>query len=319
MAIYRIRYVAILFLYFPLLFSFVMLMLYFYAYGEQRGMDNFLSVKEAVLKYIDGCHAKSTSSFMKILGKAMFAGMMIGMGAAGSNVAAHAVTNVGLSRVIAGTIFPVGLMMVILLGAELFTGDCLFAMAVSAKKETMMKFVQLLVTVFLGNMIGAVIFTSFIYMSGQLDYSGGLLGAYTIKVALGKCNLSFSKALVSGILCNILVSAAVLMATCAKDVTGKLMASFFVILLFVTSGFEHCVANMYYIPAGLMAKMNPQYVQVAIDSYGFSEAQLESLDLFHFLITNLIPVTIGNILGGAVFLGVPLYYLNCKTKEGTAK
>ena len=108
----------------------------------------------------------------------------------------------------------------------------------------------------------------------------------------------------------IFVCGAVLTAYAAKDVTGKLIAVFFTIMLFVTAGFEHCVANMYYITAGLLAKLNPGYVLLAMEQYGYSIEQLRHLNLYHFLVTNLIPVTIGNILGGIVFLGLPLYYMN---------
>ena len=155
-----------------------------------------------------------------------------------------------------------------------------------------------------------VVLSWMIIASGQLDYTSGLLGAYTIKVALAKSTLTFGKALTSGILCNILVCAAVIMAVCAKDVTGKLFVSFFVIMLFVTSGFEHCVANMYYITAGLMAKANPTYVSVAMETYGITADQLSMLNIGNMIVKNLIPVTIGNIIGGSCFIGLPFYYFN---------
>ena len=117
-----------------------------------------------------------------------------------------------------------------------------------------------------------------------------------------------------GILCNILVCAAVLMAICAKDISGKLLVSFFVIMLFVTAGFEHCVANMYYITAGLFCKMNPDYVNKAMELYGYTEAQLSQLSWGSFLIKNLIPVTLGNIVGGICCIGLPLLYLNREKK-----
>ena len=112
-------------------------------------------------------------------------------------------------------------------------------------------------------MVGAVALAYLVYLSGQYNYTSGALGAFTIKVALGKVSLSFLPALISGILCNILVCAAVLMASTAKDIAGKSLAIFFPIMAFVVSGFEHCVANMYYIPAGIFASMNPDYVAKA--------------------------------------------------------
>ena len=275
-------------------------------------MEGFYTIKEAVEKYIDGCKAKAEMSFGRLIGKAIMAGAMIGMGAGISSVAAHTVADVGLARLLAGVVFPVGLMMVILMGAELFTGDCLFSMSVLDRKQRIWSFVKLLIFVYIGNFLGASLIALLFSASGQWDYSSGMLGAYTIKVALGKVNISFLEGIISGILCNILVCAAVIMAGCAKDVTGKLLCSFFVIMMFVVGGFEHCVANMYYITAGLLAKLNPEYVSLAMSSYGYSAEYIESLNLFNFLVTNLIPVTIGNIIGGVAFVGAPIYYLNRK-------
>lgn len=275
-----------------------------------EGTDMFNTIKEAIEIYIKGCKGKCSMSVGMTLGKSFFAGMMIGLGAAGSSVASHNIANVGVARFIAGTVFPVGLMMVILMGAELFTGDCLLAVGLPEKNISLKKFVRTLFIVYIGNLIGGVVLSILIMMSGQLDYSNGLLGAYTIKVALGKVCLSPTKAVSSGILCNILVCAAVIMAVCAKDVTGKLLVSFFVILLFVTAGYEHCVANMYYITAGIFAKMNSSYVTVAMQQYNISMEQLDILNIKSMFINNLLPVTIGNIIGGSCFIGLPFYYFN---------
>lgn len=272
-------------------------------------MENFLTVKEAVMKYVEGCEGKVNMPGMKLFGKSILAGMMIAMGAAASSVAAHSISNVGLARLAASVVFPVGLMMVILLGAELFTGDCLMTMGTADGRHRISDLIRVLATVFIGNFIGAALLAMAVYASGQFDYSGGLLGAYTIKVALGKVNLSFGQAMTSGILCNILVCAAVLMALCAKDIAGKLLASFFTIMLFVTAGFEHCVANMYYITAGLAAGRNPGYVQQAMQEYGYTAEQLSALNIENFLAANLLPVTLGNIVGG-ILIGLALFYLN---------
>lgn len=278
-------------------------------------MEGFLTIREAIDKYIAGCQAKVEMSKENLIVKSILAGALIGMGAAASSVAAHTIADVGVARLAAAVVFPVGLMMVILLGAELFTGDCLMAMSVSDGKQSMKEVIRVLVSVYFGNFIGAGVLALLIATSGQLNYSGGMLGAYTIKVAMGKVNISFVEGITSGVLCNILVCAAVLMALCAKDVTGKLIAVFFTIMLFVTAGFEHCVANMYYITAGLLAKLNPTYASLAMEQYGYGLEQLGELSVSHFLFNNLVPVTIGNIIGGIVFLGLPLYYMNAKKEE----
>jgi formate/nitrite transporter FocA (FNT family) len=105
------------------------------------------------------------------------------------------------------------------------------------------------------------------------------------------------------------------MAVCAKDITGKLLVSFFVIMLFVTGGFEHCVANMYYITAGLLAINTSEYAKLAMDTYGFSSDYMGTLNLVNYFVANLLPVTIGNIIGGILGVGVPVYYLNCNKKK----
>jgi len=275
----------------------------------------FLTIKEAINTYKSGCRGKCEMSFGMTLGKSFFAGIMIGLGAAGSSVAAHGVGNVGLARLTAAAVFPVGLMMVILMGAELFTGDCLLAIGLPEKDISPLQFIKTLAVVYLGNLIGGVVLSLLIAMSGQLDYSNGMLGAYTIKIAIGKVSLSPAKAISSGILCNILVCAAVIMAVCAKDITGKLLVSFFVIMLFVTAGYEHCVANMYYISAGIMAKLNPEYVNAAMENYGITASQLSSLNIGTMIVNNLVPVTIGNIIGGSCFIGIPFYYFTRDRKE----
>lgn len=273
----------------------------------------FLSPKETVEAYINASVAKTKLSTDKVIGKSIFAGMMIAMGAACSNVAVHAIDNVGVARLVAGTVFPVGLMMVILMGAELFTGDCLMAQAVSDKKISGLAFARVLVLVYLGNFIGGFLTAALMYLSGQFNYSAGRLGAYTIKVAMAKVSLTPVQGISSGILCNILVCAAVLMAMSSKDVTGKLWASFFVIMPFVTGGFEHCVANMYYITAGLLAKCDPSYVAAAANVYGLTD--LANLSIKGFLVNNLIPVTIGNIIGGSICVGLPMYFLNYRESK----
>ena len=273
-------------------------------------MEGYFTIKQVVEAYIDGCRGKLGQTVPQILAKSALSGMMIAMGAGISSVAAHTVADVGLARLAAAVVFPVGLMMVILLGAELFTGDCLVFMSVLDRKQKLSAFVKLLVLVFLGNIVGGTLTAWMFSMSGQWNYSAGMLGAYTIKVALGKVNLSFAQALVSGILCNILVSVAVLMSMCAKDVTGKLLASFFVIMLFVTGGFEHCVANMYYITAGLIAAGDPKYAELAMTAYGFTADYMSTLNLGNYLLGNLLPVTLGNIIGGSLCIGAPMYYLN---------
>ena len=244
----------------------------------------------------------------------IFAGMFIAGGAAASSVAMHAIPNVGLSRFLGGVIFPVGLMMIIFIGGELFTGDCLLILGILDKKYKIIDMIRVLVIVFISNLVGALIIALLVYFSGQLNYTDGLLGAFTIRVAMGKATMSFGSAFASGILCNIFVCGAVLMAGAAKDVAGKVWAVFFPILAFVVSGYEHCVANMYYIPAGIFAAGNEKYAQLAMEQYGYTAEQLADLSWKAFFINSSIPVTLGNMVGGMVFVGAILYYIH-KSKQ----
>lgn len=290
----------------------------FYRISSQKEiilLSGYTHLREATQNYIEGCQKKIKLPERKTFIKAIMAGAMIAFGAAISSVAAHNITDVGIARLAAAVVFPVGLMMVILFNAELFTGDCLVAMSIFDRKIRIVSCVRLLATAYIGNFIGAIMIAALILFCGQLDYSSGLLGAYTIKIAVSKVNLSFVEAFTSGILCNILVCAAVLMAACAKDVTGKLLVCFFVIMLFVTGGFEHCVANMYYITAGLFAMTKPEYVKVAMDTYSFSADYLSTLNIGSFFLKNLLPVTLGNIIGGSVLVGIPVFYLNKDRKK----
>lgn len=273
-------------------------------------MAGFLNLNEVLEKYIDGCEKKINSSFFSNFTKSVLAGIFIALGAAVSNVAAHSVSNVGLSRLISGVVFPVGLMLVILLGGELFTGDCLTVLGVFDRKQKISKTLKLLFVVFIGNFVGGILTAFLMSKTGQFDYSSGLLGAYTVKVAVGKVSISFLSAFVSGIFCNVLVCAAVLAAMASKDVSGKLLSCFFIIMLFVTGGFEHCVANMYYIPAGIAALHNTEYLSLATQVYSLTPELLASLNWKNFIFSNLLPVTLGNIVGGSLFVAAPLYYAN---------
>ena len=263
---------------------------------------------------------KTELPLLRMILLGIFAGMFIAGGASASSLAMHAISNVGLARLVAGAIFPVGLMMIVLVGGELFTGDCLMIMGCVHGKFTAAKMVKVLVVVYLSNFLGSILFAELVNLSGQYSYTNGLLGAFTIKVAIGKVNLSFGAAFASGILCNIFVCMAVLMAMAAKDISGKIWAIFFPILAFIVSGYEHCVANMYYIPAGIFAKANTTYASLAMESYGYATLQLDSLNWVNFVVKNLVPVTLGNIAGGMVFVGLPLYLIHAqKLKSDEAK
>jgi formate/nitrite transporter len=275
-------------------------------------MDNLFNTPVEVIETnIKGGEKKVSLPLVKMIVLGIMAGAFIALGAATSSTAAHAIDNVGVARFVAGAIFPVGLMLITFIGGELFTGNCLTAMGAMDNRFSWGKVARDLCIIWLSNLVGALIIVFLTYYSGNLDYTGGLLGAYSIKVALGKATITPVKGITSGILCNILVCAAILMGTAAKEVSGKVWAIFFPIMAFVVGGFEHCVANMFYIPMGMLAATNDAYVTKAAEAYGITAEQLAQLSIGGF-ISNQIPVTIGNILGGMIFVGLPCYLVHCK-------
>ncbi|MCI8408604.1 MAG: formate/nitrite transporter family protein [Lachnospiraceae bacterium] len=271
---------------------------------------SFYTPVEVVNNSIDGQVTKANLPLGKMILLGILAGAFIALGGAASNVAVHNISNVGLARTLAGAIFPVGLMLVVLVGGELFTGNCMMIMACMNKKIKASQMIRNLAVVYLSNFIGALFIDILVFYSGQFNYTDGMLGAYTIKVAIGKAGIAPGTAIASGILCNILVCLAILMAAASKDVTGKILAIFFPIWAFVVSGFEHCVANMFYIPAGMLAATSSQYVTKAEELYGITANQCSNL-LSLGSASSLLYVTIGNILGGMVFIGI-LCYLSQK-------
>lgn len=266
----------------------------------------FNSPAEVVEANIKGAEGKASLSFGKMVCLGMLAGAFIALGGAASSTAVHGIADAGIARALCGAIFPVGLMMVILLGGELFTGNCLMIIAVLDGRVTWRKMLRNLFAVYFSNLAGAVLIAALVSLSGNQNYSAGLLGAYTIKTAVGKAGISPLQGIASGMLCNFLVCAAILMAASARDIAGKIWAVFFPIAAFVIGGFEHCVANMFYIPAGILAAMNSGYAAKAQEAYGISAEQIRALNGWYGL-RSLLFVTIGNVIGGMLLVGVPVF------------
>ncbi len=278
----------------------------------------YLTPAEIAQATVDSGVKKTSLTIIKMVLLGLLAGAFIAFASEGSNYAAYNLwadpNTYGLGKTLAGAIFGTGLMLVIIAGAELFTGNNLIFMSVLSKKAKLSGMLKNWLFVYIGNFIGSVLIAFLIVKSGQLNASGNLLAATTIKIASYKVGLTFSQGFILGILCNWLVCLAVWMATGAKTIIGKIFAIFFPIWLFITSGFEHSVANMYYIPAGIMAKANPAYAQAAIDA-GLTQKSLDALNWGTFFTHNLIAVTLGNIAGGAVFVGMIYWFLYLKKKD----
>ncbi len=278
---------------------------------------NLLAPDQIAQQTVENGYKKANTRVSRLFVLGILAGAFIAFASEGSNAAIYNIPWAGVGKALAGAIFTTGLMMVIVAGSELFTGNTLMVAALAQKRITVGAMLKNWITVYAGNFAGAILIAWLIFMSGQLDFTNGLLGGFTIKTAAYKVSLSFSKAFVMGILCNWLVCLAVWMAYGSKDMAGRLLAIFFPIWLFITSGFEHCVANMYYIPAGILAKSNPEWVKQAI-SLGATPEKIDHLNWTSFFTHNLLPVTLGNIVGGTVFTGMAYWfvYLYKKGKKG---
>lgn len=258
---------------------------------------------------------KNNTETMPLALKAIFAGVFIALSAASSSAAIYGIENTGLAKSLAGVIFPVGLMLVIMLGGELFTGNCLIFFSKMSGQSSTMDVLRILLIVYFGNMVGAILIAIMVFFCGQFDYSQGMLGGFVIKVAVSKVTQPAPRLFASAILCNVLVCFSVLMANASKDVVGKMLAAFFPIMAFVIGGYEHCVANMYYIPAGILAARNDTYREMAISKYGVTATQMSYLNIEKFFVSNLLPVTLGNLVGGIMLVAIPFYMIYRKKEE----
>jgi formate/nitrite transporter len=242
---------------------------------------------------------------------AFFAGVFIAFASEGSNMAAFNLfanpDTYGLGKVLAGAVFGTGLMLVLIAGGELFTGNTLIIVGVLDRKVKVSQLLSNWLVVYIGNFIGSLFIAYMMNRSGLFNSGNGMLGGQTIKIAAYKTGLPFLSAFFLGIMCNWLVCLAVWVSYSTKDAVGKMFACFFIIGLFITSGFEHSVANMYYIPAGILAKANAVWTEAA----HLGAEQLANLNWGTFLTRNLIPVTLGNIVGGAMMVGL-LYWVALK-------
>ncbi|SHJ38153.1 formate/nitrite transporter family protein [Parasporobacterium paucivorans] len=243
---------------------------------------------------------------------AILGGAFIAFAAEGSNMAAFNLfakpETYGLGKALAGAIFGTGLMLVIIAGAELFTGNVLILAGIFSRKVKIEEMLTNWVLVYIGNFVGAILIAYMMVQSGLFNSGANGLGAATLKIAVYKVGLDFMPALFLGLMCNWLVCLAVWMSFGSKNIVGKVFAIFFPIWLFITSGFEHSIANMYYIPAGILAKSNEAWVAAS----GLSAEQLANLNWGSFVTSNLIPVTLGNIIGGGVFVALLYWFTYTK-------
>jgi len=231
---------------------------------------------------------------------AVLAGSFIGLGAMFATIVTTGAAGslpFGVVKLLGGLVFSLGLVLVIVAGAELFTGNNLIVMAVAGGKVSYLQLLRNWGVVYVGNFVGSIATAALVFMSGQHTFNGGNVGANAVAIANAKCSLGFGQAVALGMLCNVLVCLAVWLCFSARSTTDKIMSIIFPITAFVAAGFEHSVANMYFIPLGLFIK-----------SSGGAAAST-NLTWGNFLFANLLPVTIGNIIGGALMVGIVYWFI----------
>jgi formate transporter len=251
------------------------------------------------------------------LALAILAGAFIGSGAIFATVVTTGLGSSGLGfgliKLLGGLVFCLGLIAVVVAGAELFTGNNLIIMAYASRRIKLAALLRNWTIVYVGNFIGSIATALIMLVSKQYTFSNGALGANALGIAAGKCNLEFFQAVALGVMCNAFVCLAVWLCASARSTTDKILAILFPITAFVAAGFEHSVANMYFIPMGLLIK--------AFAGSGFWEAigktaaDYSSLTWTAFFIKNLLPVTLGNVIGGSAFIGLAYWFIYLRPQK----
>lgn len=250
---------------------------------------------------------KCRLSFWPLLLLAILAGAFIAFGAIFSTTVSAGAVGVlpfGVVRVLSGLVFCVGLILVVVGGAELFTGNTLISMAWASGVVTTSQVLRNWVIVYIGNLLGALGTALLIYVSGQYTFGGGAVGLTALEIARTKLSLGFVQAVALGILCNTLVCLAVWLCLGARSTADKILAIVFPISTFVAAGFEHSIANMYFIPVGLLIKTDVAF----LSTIGKNVTDYSVLSWTNFFCVNLFPVTVGNIIGGVFLVGL-VYWL----------
>ena len=253
--------------------------------------------------------AKAGMNALSLLVLAVLAGAFIGLGAMAATIMWTGVAPVmpfGVARMLGGLVFALGLILVVLGGAELFTGNNLMVIAAASRRIGLGALLRAWTIVFIGNMIGAVGTAVLVFLAGQHTLADGGVGQTMLAIGNAKAELPFAQAFFLGILCNVLVCLAVWLCYGAHTTTDKLLAILFPIAAFVAAGFEHSVANMYFIPLAMIVKA------FAADSFwtliGATPAAFDDVNLAG-LARNLVPVTLGNIVGGGALVGLVYWFV----------
>lgn len=254
--------------------------------------------------------AKSQLSTLTTFALSILAGVFIALGIQLSMLVTHTATSsYGLNQLVGGVAFTLALVLIVIAGAELFTGNCLIAMSFMARKITGKDLARNLIIAFIGNFIGALTLVLWIYVSKQWTINNHLLGAKIVLAANDKVNIPFGAAFARGVLCNALVCLGIWLCYSARSNMDKILALLWPISCLIACGFEHCVVNMWLIPMGLVLKGNSAVLAAAEKFHG-GKLDLSNLTFFKgFLIDNLFPVVLGNLFGGIVLVAGVYWFI----------
>jgi formate/nitrite transporter len=264
---------------------------------------NLFTPAELAANYSAAGAAKTKLSIGKMLLLGILAGMLIGFPSCVTNMASYALENNSTVRMISGILFAFGLGMVVIMGAELFTGNTLISISVMDGKASIGGLLRNWVFVYIGNFLGSMLVAVVCAKFGWLGAGKNALAVFSMKVAQGKMTMPFQNAFFMGVFCNVLVTLGVLMSLAAKDITGRFIGAWGPVMFFVVCGFNHSIADMTYCMLGLFAKTDAGYVQAAADA----GLDIAKLTWGNYFLGNMIPVTLGNIVGG-VFVGFIVWY-----------
>jgi len=213
----------------------------------------------------------------------------------------------GLAKLVGGICFSLGLMLVVVCGADLFTSTVLIVVAKASGRISWGQLARNWINVYIGNLFGALFFVGLIWFSGEYEVANGAWGLNVLQTADHKMHHTFIEAVCLGTLANLMVCLAVWMSYSGRSLTDKMLAMILPVAMFVASGFEHSIANMFMIPLGIIIRdfASPEFWQAT----GATAAQFPNLTFSHFIMDNLIPVTIGNIIGGGLLVGLTYWVI----------
>ncbi len=277
---------------------------------------NFLTPAETANSFIEIGDYKVKMATAKVLISGFLAGAYIAFAAQLMTTVTHDMAGFfgsGFTSFIGGGVFGLALVLVLVAGSDLFTGNTMLSMGWLNGNLNTKQVLNNWTLVYIGNFVGALFLVWMMYHSSMWHGHDGAVGANAVALAYKKTHLSFSEAFIRGIACNWLVCLAVIIVASARDTMGKIAGAWFPVMAFIASGFEHCVANMFIIPAGITASLDPVVAHAVMEAHPAWD--LATLNMNSFIVGNLIPVTLGNIFSGAVLVGGLYWFLYVKEEN----